>query len=157
MSVVTVATLYLVGKARAVVRVRGRSIVIRVDVHETVVRIRSVARASDDTPRGSSACTIALQRYIFSPFFQYLCEKKQAADAALAESEQPLQALTLSLCRSALFLLNELDCASEGKPRAEAGVRVRSIVIRADAHEAEDRVRVVAGAKNTTPRRGCIP
>ena len=40
-----------------------------------------------------------------------------------------------------------------GKPRAVVGVRVRSIVIRVAVHEAVVRVRVVAGAKNTTPTR----
>lgn len=40
-----------------------------------------------------------------------------------------------------------------GKPRAVVGVRVRSIVIRVAVHEAVVRIRVVAGAKHTTPTR----
>ena len=39
-------------KPRAVVGVRVRRIVIRIDVHETVVRIRVVARAKNTTPTG---------------------------------------------------------------------------------------------------------
>ena len=42
--------MYLVGKPRAVVGVRIRSIVIRVAVHEAVVRVRVVARAKNTTP-----------------------------------------------------------------------------------------------------------
>ena len=42
--------MYLVGKPRAVVGVRVRSIVIRVAVHEAVVRVRVVARAKNTTP-----------------------------------------------------------------------------------------------------------
>lgn len=49
-SVVAAATLYLAGKTRAVVGVRVRSIVIRVDVHEAVVRVRVVAGAKHTTP-----------------------------------------------------------------------------------------------------------
>ena len=39
------------------------------------------------------------------------------------------------------------DC----KPRAVVGIRVRRIVIRIHVHDAVVRIRVVAGAKNTTP------
>lgn len=49
-SVVAAATLYLAGKTRAVVGVRVRSIVIRVAVHEAVVRVRVVAGAKNTTP-----------------------------------------------------------------------------------------------------------
>lgn len=164
-SVVAAATLYLAGKPRAVVGVRVRSIVIRVAVHEAVVRVRVVAGAKNTTPtRVIHLLKKQVQRYEifvilthFAPPISIFSKKNRAAYAALAESEQPLQALTLSLCRSALFLLNELDCASEGKPRAEVGVRVRSTVIRAAVHEAVARARAVAGAKNTTPTQFSVP
>ena len=113
-------------------------------------------------PRGLSTClkSKCKVRNIYHTYA--LCTtllaffKNRAAYAALAESEQPLQALTLSLFRFALFLLNELDYASEGKPRAVAGARARSIVIRAAAHEAAVRARAAARAKNTTPTRSSV-
>ena len=71
-------------KARAAIRERARRIVIRVAVHDTVVRVRVVARAKETTPTEDLYLLKARAKVKQNPE-----TSKRFRDLWGAESEQP--------------------------------------------------------------------
>jgi hypothetical protein len=71
-------------KARAAIRVRVRRIVIRVAVHDTVVRVRAIAGAKETTPTEDLYLLKAMAKVKINPE-----TSKRFRDLCGAESEQP--------------------------------------------------------------------
>ena len=141
--------MYLEFKPRAVVAVRVRRCVIRVDVHEAVVRIVVVAGPQNNTAALRLSTISGAKVDIF-----FLTSKKNPTFVGFkGEIEQPLSRFSICRFRS---LLNDFDFASEGKPRAVVAARVRRCVTRVDVHEAVVRIVVDAGPQNNTAGRVAI-